>query len=86
MSIAFAFFVCEMNSLISLSGGPGVIDICGKMRPEVGWNKAIWDLSDLRCRKTAGFRLRQTAYGRGFHQLYAYHVLWKGARCNSCRL
>lgn len=25
--------------------GCGVIDICGKMRPEVGWNKAIWGLS-----------------------------------------
>ena len=27
-----------------ISGGPGVIDICGKPRAEVGWNKIIWDL------------------------------------------
>ena len=29
-----------------ISGGAGVIDICGKMRPEVGWDKAVWGLLD----------------------------------------
>ncbi|MDO5138126.1 MAG: glycoside hydrolase family 2 TIM barrel-domain containing protein [Oscillospiraceae bacterium] len=29
-----------------VSGGAGVIDICGKLRPEVQWNKLIWDLTD----------------------------------------
>ena len=27
-----------------ISGGAGIIDICGKMRPEVGWSKIIWGL------------------------------------------
>ena len=27
-----------------ISSGAGVIDICGKMRPEVGWNRIIWGL------------------------------------------
>ena len=27
-----------------VSGGPGVIDICGKMRPEVYWDQIIWGL------------------------------------------
>ncbi len=27
-----------------MTGGPGIIDICGKMRPEVGWGKIIWGL------------------------------------------
>ena len=36
----------DVEDGLIISGGPGVIDICGKMRPEVGWNKAIWDLSD----------------------------------------
>ena len=27
-----------------ISGGPGVVDICGKMRPETGWNRFIWGL------------------------------------------
>ena len=27
-----------------ISGGAGVIDICGKMRPETGWNRIIWGL------------------------------------------
>ena len=28
-----------------ISGGAGEIDICGKIRPECGWNKTIWGLS-----------------------------------------
>ena len=32
------------NGLI-VSGGAGVIDICGKLRPEVQWNRLIWDLT-----------------------------------------
>ena len=27
-----------------ISGGAGIIDICGKKRPEVGWSKIIWGL------------------------------------------
>lgn len=30
-----------------MTGGPGIIDICGKMRPEVGWGKIIWGLQDV---------------------------------------
>lgn len=29
-----------------ISGGAGVIDICGKQRPEVHWNRIIWGLED----------------------------------------
>ncbi|MBO6159550.1 MAG: DUF4982 domain-containing protein [Firmicutes bacterium] len=29
-----------------ISGGAGIIDICGKKRPEVGWGKLIWNLTD----------------------------------------
>lgn len=29
-----------------VSGGAGIIDICGKQRPEVQWGRLIWDLSD----------------------------------------
>ena len=36
----------DVEEGLIISGGPGIIDICGKMRPEVGWGKAIWDLSD----------------------------------------
>ncbi len=36
----------DMEEGLIISGGPGVIDICGKMRPETGWNKAIWGLTD----------------------------------------
>jgi hypothetical protein len=27
-----------------ISGGPGIIDICGNPRPEVGWSRLIWAL------------------------------------------
>lgn len=30
-----------------ITGGAGIIDICGKKRPEVGWGKLIWDLTDV---------------------------------------
>lgn len=36
----------DLEEGLIISGGPGVIDICGKMRPETGWNKAIWNLTD----------------------------------------
>lgn len=29
-----------------ISGGPGLIDICGKSRPEIEWNRMIWHLTD----------------------------------------
>ena len=29
-----------------VSGGPGIIDICGNPRPEVEWGKIIWHLTD----------------------------------------
>lgn len=35
----------QAGSLIA-TGGAGVIDICGKKRSEVEWNRAIWGLSD----------------------------------------
>lgn len=31
---------------LPILAGCGVIDICGNMRPEVGWNKLIWGLQD----------------------------------------
>ena len=36
----------DIEDGLIVSGGSGVIDICGKMRPETGWNRAIWDLTD----------------------------------------
>lgn len=30
-----------------VTGGAGIIDICGKKRPEVGWGKLIWDQTDV---------------------------------------
>ena len=30
-----------------VSGGAGIIDICGKKRPEVGWGRLIWDQTDV---------------------------------------
>lgn len=30
-----------------ISGGCGIIDICGKLRPEVGWGKIIWGLQNV---------------------------------------
>ncbi len=35
----------EKGNLI-ISGGAGIIDICGKQRPEVQWGKVIWGLRD----------------------------------------
>lgn len=35
----------DVEDGLIVSGGAGVIDICGKKRPEVGWNKSIWGLS-----------------------------------------
>lgn len=29
-----------------ISGGAGIIDICGKVRPEAAWSKLIWGLAD----------------------------------------
>ena len=29
-----------------ISGGCGVIDICGKLRPETQWNRLVWGLTD----------------------------------------
>lgn len=34
----------EVDSGLIISSGAGVIDICGKQRPETGWNKLIWGL------------------------------------------
>lgn len=36
----------DVEEGLIVSGGAGVIDICGKKRAEVGWDKAIWGLSD----------------------------------------
>ncbi len=34
----------DVDPGLIISSGAGVIDICGKMRPEVGWNRIIWGL------------------------------------------
>lgn len=34
----------DIDPGLIISGGAGVIDICGKMRPETGWNQTIWGL------------------------------------------
>ncbi len=34
------------NDAPIISGGCGVIDICGKLRPEVQWNRLVWGLTD----------------------------------------
>jgi beta-galactosidase len=34
----------DVDSGLIISSGAGVIDICGKQRPETGWNKLIWEL------------------------------------------
>ena len=34
------------NNGLIISGGCGVVDICGKQRPEVQWNRLIWGLTD----------------------------------------
>lgn len=35
----------KLGNLI-ISGGPGLIDICGKRRPEMEWNRMIWHLTE----------------------------------------
>ena len=37
----------DVEEGLIISGGPGVIDICGKMRPEVGWNRIIWGMEKM---------------------------------------
>ncbi|MBR0450727.1 MAG: DUF4982 domain-containing protein [Oscillospiraceae bacterium] len=39
-------YMSDSKDGLIVSGGAGVIDICGKQRPEVQWNKLIWDLTD----------------------------------------
>ena len=34
----------DAHAGLIISGGAGIIDICGKKRPEVGWGKLIWNL------------------------------------------
>lgn len=34
----------DIDPGLLITSGAGVIDICGKMRPEVGWNRSIWGL------------------------------------------
>lgn len=36
----------DVEEGLIISGGPGIIDICGKIRPEAGWGKAIWGLQE----------------------------------------
>jgi hypothetical protein len=36
----------DIDDGLLITAGPGVIDICGKKRPEVGWNRLIWELTD----------------------------------------
>lgn len=34
------------NGRLTITGGSGLIDICGKMRPEMQWNRMIWHMTD----------------------------------------
>ncbi len=34
----------DVDPGLIISGGAGLIDICGKMRPEVGWSRTIWGM------------------------------------------
>lgn len=36
----------DVEEGLIVSGGAGIIDICGKMRPEVGWGRVIWNLQN----------------------------------------
>lgn len=36
----------DVEEGLIISGGPGIIDICGKERTEVEWGRLIWDLTD----------------------------------------
>lgn len=45
-TVRYKSFKQPGNDAPIISGGCGVIDICGKLRPEVQWNRLIWELSD----------------------------------------
>lgn len=45
-TVRYKSFKKPGNDAPIISGGCGVIDICGKIRPEVQWNRLIWDLTD----------------------------------------
>lgn len=34
------------NGRLIISGGAGLIDICGKMRPEMEWSRMLWHMTD----------------------------------------
>lgn len=36
----------DIDPGLIITSGAGVIDICGKKRPEVGWNRSIWGLDE----------------------------------------
>ena len=46
-TVRYKSFKKPGNDMPIISGGCGVIDICGKIRPEVQWNKLIWGLTDI---------------------------------------
>lgn len=46
-TVRYKSFKKPGNDAPIISGGCGVIDICGIIRPEVQWNKLIWDLTDM---------------------------------------
>ncbi len=45
-TIQYKSFKQPGNDGLIVSGGPGIVDICGKQRPEVEWGKIIWGLRD----------------------------------------
>lgn len=45
-TVRYKSFKKPGNDAPIISGGCGVIDICGKIRPEVQWNKLIWGLTN----------------------------------------
>ena len=45
-TVRYKSFKQPGNDAPIISGGCGVIDICGKLRPEVQWNRLIWGLTE----------------------------------------
>ncbi len=45
-TVQYKSFKQPGNDGLIVSGGAGIVDICGKQRPEVEWGKIIWGLRD----------------------------------------
>ena len=69
-----------------VSGGPGVIDICGKMRPEVYWDQIIWGL-----RKEPAIGVNPYTHARDFQGMSMWRDTdaveswsWEGCEGEKC--